>query len=116
MKTTRAPRRAPRRRAGPPSAAAPAGAGRIVTLRPNGQITLPAELRQRVGAKTGDVFVAEVNDDAVVLRPKRLIDASQAWFWTPEWQKMEREADADIKAGRVKRFRDVEDLIADLDA
>lgn len=90
--------------------------GRMVTLRTNGQITLPAELRDRVGARTGDVFLAEVEDDALVLRPKRLVDASQAWFWTPEWQKAEREADADIKAGRVKRFRDVEELIADLDA
>lgn len=90
--------------------------GRLVTLRTNGQITLPAELRDRVGARTGDVFLAEVEDDVVVLRPKRLIDASQAWFWTPEWQKGEREADADIKAGRVKSFRSVEELIADLDA
>ena len=49
-----------------------------------------------------------------VLRPRRLVDASQAWFWTPEWQKMEREADADIKAGRVKSFSSVEDLIAEL--
>ena len=88
--------------------------GRLVTLRTNGQITLPAELRDRVGARTGDVFLAEVEDDVVVLRPKKLIDSSQAWFWTPEWQKGEREAAADIKAGRVKSFRSVEELIAEL--
>lgn len=28
-------------------------------------------------------------------------DPDQAWFWTPEWQAKEREADEDIKAGRV---------------
>ena len=39
---------------------------------------------------------------------------SQAWFWTPEWQKNEREADADIKAGRVFRAKDVKELIASL--
>lgn len=54
--------------------------GRLVTLRTNGQITLPAEVRERVGARTGDVFLAEVEDDVVVLRPKKLIDSSQAWF------------------------------------
>lgn len=97
-----------------PAAGSPRSNGRLVTLRTNGQITLPAELRDRVGARTGDVFLAEVEDDAVVLRPKRLIDASQAWFWTPEWQKGEREADADIKAGRVYRADSVEELIASL--
>ena len=87
---------------------------RLVTLRANGQMTLPADLRQRVGARTGDVFVADVEDHLLVLRPKRLIDAEDAWFWTPEWQKGEREATADIKAGRVKSFRSVEELIAEL--
>jgi hypothetical protein len=29
---------------------------------------------------------------------------SQAWFWTPEWQAGEREADADLAAGRFQRF------------
>lgn len=87
---------------------------RLVTLRANGQITLPAGLRERVGARTGDVFVADVEADTVVLRPKRLIDPADAWFWTPEWQKAEREATADIKAGRVKSFRSVEELIAEL--
>lgn len=80
----------------------------------NGQITLPAELRDRVGARTGDMFLADVEDDSLVLRPRRLIDPSQAWFWTPEWQKMEREADADIAAGRVYRANSVEELIASL--
>ena len=28
----------------------------------------------------------------------------QEYFWTSEWQKDEREADEDIKAGRVRRF------------
>ncbi len=85
-----------------------------MTLRANGQMTLPADLRQRVGARTGDVFVADVEDHLLVLRPKRLIDAEDAWFWTPEWQKGEREADADIKAGRVYRAKSVKDLIASL--
>jgi hypothetical protein len=28
----------------------------------------------------------------------------QAWFWTPEWQAGEREADLDRNAGRVEEF------------
>lgn len=33
-----------------------------------------------------------------------------------EWQRMEREADADVAAGRVARFNDVDGLIADLES
>jgi len=43
-----------------------------------------------------------------------LIDKDQAWWWTEEWQKGERQAEKDIKEGRVKKFFSVEDLIKDL--
>jgi antitoxin PrlF len=36
------------------------------------------------------------------------VDPSQAWFWTPEWQAGEREADKDIATGRTVRFYTVE--------
>jgi hypothetical protein len=47
--------------------------------------------------------------------PKRLVDKSQAYFWTRRWQKAEKEASQDIKAGRVKTFESVDKLIKDLD-
>jgi len=43
-----------------------------------------------------------------------LIDPDQAWWWTEEWQKKEREAEKDVKEGKVRRFTNVEDLIKDL--
>jgi len=42
------------------------------------------------------------------------IDPDQAWFWTPEWQAKEREADADIAAGRGLFFGSDEEFIAHL--
>jgi hypothetical protein len=36
----------------------------------------------------------------------------QAWFWTPEWQAKEREADEDIAAGRFERFYSDEAFLA----
>jgi len=47
--------------------------------------------------------------------PKKLVDKSQAYFWTKRWQQGEREADEDIKAGRVKTFVSVDELIEELD-
>lgn len=87
----------------------------VLTLRRNGQLTLPAEVRRRLRASEGDVFVAEIRDpDEIVLRKKSLVDASQAYFWRDEWQKGEREAQEDIRRRRVKRFRSAKALIADL--
>lgn len=92
-----------------------ARASEVVTLRRNGQLTLPAGLRKKIRTSEGDVFVAEVRGpDEIVLRRKQLIDASQAYFWTEEWQEGEREAQKDIRRGRVKRFRSAKALISDL--
>ena len=45
---------------------------------------------------------------------KKIIEASQAYFWTQEWQAGEREASAEIAKGQTKRFPSVEALICDL--
>jgi len=46
---------------------------------------------------------------------KRDRDPDQAWFWTPEWQQREREADAEIRAGLISGpFRTVEELMSHL--
>jgi len=81
----------------------------------HGQITLPAIVRERLGIEEGDLVEIEVEDERAVLMPKKLVDKSQAYFWTRKWQEGEQEADEDIKAGRVKTFDSVEELISDLD-
>jgi len=43
------------------------------------------------------------------------IDPDQAWFWTSEWQDKERDADADLAAGRVTRYETDEDFLEALD-
>jgi AbrB family looped-hinge helix DNA binding protein len=86
-----------------------------ITLGRNGQMTLPSEVRRRMRVSKGDVFVVEMRTpDEIVLRKKTLVDASQAYFWTDEWQRGEREAQEDIRRGRVKRMRSTKVLISDL--
>ena len=53
-------------------------------------------------------------DDRAILVPKKLVDKSQAYFWTAAWQRAEQEAEEDIKAGRVTTFDSVEELLEDL--
>lgn len=81
----------------------------------HGQITLPAAVRKELDIEEGDLVEIEVVDDRAVVTPKKLVDKSQVYFWTEEWQKGEAEAEADIKAGRVKTYDSVEELLEDLD-
>ena len=81
----------------------------------HGQITLPAAVRKELDIEEGDLVEIQVVDDRAVVTPKKLVDKSQAYFWTEKGQKGEAEAEADIKAGRVKTFDSVEQLLEDLD-
>ena len=42
-------------------------------------------------------------------------DESQAYYWTPAWQKAEAEAELHIASGRVMRFGSIDEAIAWLD-
>ena len=81
----------------------------------HGQITIPVSVRERLGIEEGDLVEIDVEDERAVLIPKKLVDKSQAYFWTKKWQEGERAADEDIKAGHVKTFDSVDELIEDLD-
>ena len=86
------------------------------TLRAKGQLTLPEEIRTAAHLEEGDLLDAQITADGILLRPQKLIDASQAWFWTPTWQAGEREADADRAAGRVATFESGQALVDELQA
>jgi len=82
----------------------------------NGQVTLPSSIRKKLGVVEGDIVEIEMVNDSVVLVPKKLIDKSQAYFWSRKWQAGEIEAEQDISAGRVKTFNTAEQLIEELDS
>lgn len=75
----------------------------LTKVRPKGQITLPDRVRKAVRLSEGDYLEVSVEDGAIVMRPKKLIDADQAWFWSDAWQGGEREASEDIAKGRTRR-------------
>lgn len=87
----------------------------VLQIRRNFQITLPAAIRKRLHLNIGDILETELKDDKIIIIPKKTIDAEQSWFWTKEWQEAEKEAEADLKSGRAKKFKTVEELIKGLD-
>jgi len=62
----------------------------------------------------GDLFsdLVGVSLAYLIVREKK---NSQAWYWTKEWQEGEHEAQADIEAGRVKKYSSAEDFLSSLD-
>jgi bifunctional DNA-binding transcriptional regulator/antitoxin component of YhaV-PrlF toxin-antitoxin module len=67
-----------------------------------------------LGIEEGDLVEIEIEDERAVLLPKKLVDKSQAYFWKRKWQEAEREADEDIRAGRIKTFDSVDELVREL--
>jgi antitoxin MazE len=82
----------------------------LVEVTDRGTITLPKPFR-----KASLYEVREREGGGLELIPQHTIDAAQAWFWTERWQAMEREASADIAAGRVSEFVSADDFLAELD-
>jgi AbrB family looped-hinge helix DNA binding protein len=88
----------------------------LIKVTRGGQVTIPSALRRKAGIEVGDYLEVRLEEDALVLTPKHVIDKSQSYFWTEAWQEAEREAEADLNAGRVERFETLEELFADLEA
>jgi antitoxin MazE len=85
-----------------------------VRLGAKHQVTIPHRISKALRLKKGDHMLMRLVGQHVEMIPAHLIPKDQLWFWTPEWQKMEREADEDIAQGRVKEFSSVEELLKDL--
>ena len=86
--------------------------GALTRLTSGGQVTLPKEIRLRTNMQAGDFVEVGLDDEGrIILTPKKLIDASQAYFWSEQWQEEERKAEEDIRAGRVREFDSVADAV-----
>ncbi len=85
-------------------------------LTSKSQITIPKAIIEEIGLKSGDHVQFEIVDGGVFLKPMALVDKSQAWFWSKEWQEGEKEIDEHIRAGRVKTANSLDELLEDLDS
>ena len=83
-------------------------------VRSKGQLTIPAGIRKAAHLEEGDPVEIEVVAEGILLRPKKIIDATQAWFWTPGWQAGEQEASAELEAGLGNIYENSEDFLESL--
>ncbi len=84
-------------------------------VRKHFQVTLPASVRKKVPLRVGDLVDISVRGGSeIVIRPLKLIGASQAWFWSRAHQQAEREAEAQRRAGKVRHAHSAKHLIHEL--
>lgn len=84
-------------------------------LRERSQITLPAKIIKKLKLKTGDHLDVILKDDKIIIKPVLIIDRSQAWFWSKEWQEKEKEVEEDIKGGRIYHANNIDELMESLE-
>ena len=73
----------------------------IMKISPQGQIRIPKKIMLNLGMEKGDYVEVDVEERQIILKPRKLIDPSQGWYWTKEWQKMEACVDGEIEKGLV---------------
>lgn len=79
---------------------------RTVTMNESGRLTLPADVRRKLGLDGGTELEVEVDvsEDAIVLRPAVVLRREDAWAYTPEHRELLAKAHADSREGRVRRM------------
>ena len=80
------------------------------------QISIPKKILDALGIQPGDEVEFHIEENAIRLIPIKTIKVprDQAWFWTDEWQRKEKEAQEDLSAGRYRDFETLEDLLNEL--
>jgi len=73
----------------------------LMKIRKNYQITIPRNLRNRFNLAEGDYVEVETRNGTIVLKPVKVIQPDQEYFYTNEWQKKEAEVDEEIRRGDV---------------
>ena len=82
----------------------------IMKISPQGQIRIPKKIMIRLGIEKGDYVEVDIEERQIVLKPRKLIDPSQGWYWTKEWQTIEAEVDDELQKEEISpKFKSTED-------
>ncbi|MBA7589313.1 hypothetical protein ES708_31395 [subsurface metagenome] len=86
----------------------------MIKINPRGQITIPAKFRDILSCKPGDYVEAVMEGKILKVIPKGLVDKEQIWFWTKEHQREEQKAESELRQGKGKKVKNVNELIDEL--
>ncbi len=83
----------------------------LVKVKNKYQIVIPEDVRKKLKVEIGDTLEIEEKNGVLVIRPVMVIEKSQAYFWTDEWQKGEKDAEAAKEKGRFRDFKKADEAI-----
>lgn len=83
----------------------------LVKVKNKYQIVIPDDVRKRLHVQIGDTLEIEEKNGVLVAKPVMVIAKSQAYFWTEEWQKGEKEAEEAKKKGKHRDFGKADEAI-----
>ena len=79
-------------------------------ISPQRQIRISKDVMQALNIEKGDYVEVEIDQGRIILKPRKLIDPTQGWYWTKEWQQMEAEVDEELEKDRLSdEFRTAEE-------
>jgi len=87
----------------------------LVKVRKKTQVTIPVSIKKKMHIEEGDLLEMDVRGNELIVRVQKVIPREEAWYWTERWQEGERQADADIAAGRTHRFDNMQEAVKWLD-
>lgn len=77
---------------------------KLVTMTPEGRVTIPAAARRELGVEGETQFEVGVEGASIVLRPAVVMSREDAWAYTPEHRRLLARAHRDSREGRVRRL------------
>ena len=86
----------------------------LVKVKHKAQITLPANLRKALAIEEGDYLNIEIDHNKVTLSPQTIMDKIPLVALSEKGEQMLNEGMEDVKAGKVKEFKNVDELVKDL--
>jgi len=90
-----------------------------VTIPDHPRLVVEVPFEQQATVRAALDTLTEAGDGTTVQRillEALLTAVEQTYFWTPEWQTKEREADRAIAEGRVRTFDTMEEMLEFLEA
>lgn len=85
-------------------------------LKQKNQVTLPAKIVKALHWAIGDTLEVQIDPNGnLLLKPKRLLDATDMWFISPEVQDALKHTFEDLKNGRIVVSDSADKMIENLD-
>lgn len=84
----------------------------LVQVKPKSQITLPFKIRKELNIKERDYLGVDIQGNKIVMIPQVVLNKSVKL--TKKGEARLKKALEEVKAGKVKKFENVEELISDL--